>query len=258
MKPLIIANWKMRMLPIEQQRLAHSIVRAVGSASDTHTLAIAPTLESLALVGETLKKTPIALCAQDCFWEERGAYTGEVSPWALKALGCRFVLIGHSERRVYLAESDEMIAHKIASAFTVPGLQPVLCIGEGQPARRDGSYLAFLKGQLAAALKRVPKAVPLRLVIAYEPLWAISTAAELTGSKGRSITPEDCAEVYRFLKKMLARTYPHISASILYGGSVDASNVVSFVQPGVSDGALVGGASIHLTQMKKIIHLFRQ
>lgn len=257
MKPLIIANWKMRMLPIEQQRFARTIVRAVGSASDTHTLAIAPTFESLALVGEVLKTTPIALCAQDCFWEERGAYTGEVSPRALKALGCRFVLIGHSERRAYLAESDEIVARKIAAASAVPGLQPILCIGEDLTARRDGGYRAFLKSQLAAALKRVPKSAHIRLVIAYEPLWAISTAAELTGIKGHSITPEDCAEVYRFLKKTLARTYPHVSASILYGGSVDASNIVSFVQQGVSDGALVGGASVHLAQMKKIIFLFK-
>lgn len=254
MKPLIIANWKMKLLPQEQERLARAFVAMAKNGQDTVSLVVCPSFESIGAVGRIFKGSPIALGAQDCFWEESGAYTGEVAPRALKKLGCSYVLIGHSERRVFLGETDEIVAKKVAAAYGIPGLQPILCIGESSAIRSSAAHLDFLKKQLTAGLRLVPRTKRVPVVVAYEPLWAISTAAQLVGTRGKPITADDCGEVYNFLKKILVRIRPASATAVLYGGSVDGGNALSFVRPGIADGALVGGASVHANEMKKIIH----
>ena len=149
-------------------------------------------------------------------------------------------------------------AKKVAAASAVPGLQPILCIGEDAEARKNGTYLSLIRAQLTGALRQVPKTKRTRMVIAYEPLWALSTAVQLVGTKGRPITPDDCAEVYHFLKKTLARARPLMSVTMLYGGSVNAGNIRSFVKSDVSDGALIGGASVDRDEMMRIIELLSQ
>lgn len=256
MKPLIIANWKMKLLPAEQTRFA----RVLAGFGKGHTrgcsLVVCPSFDSIASVAPILEGSSIAVGAQDCFWEERGAYTGEVSPRALRQLGVSYVLVGHSERRIHLGEGDEIIEKKYAAAHATKGVQPILCIGESARARASGSYRDVIKKQLAAGLRLVPKSTRARLIIAYEPLWAISTAAQLIGTKGKPITPHDCSEVYYFLKKILTRERPLSTAVILYGGSATSKNICVFVAPGVSDGALVGGASVERAEMKKIIDIY--
>ncbi|MDO8571447.1 MAG: triose-phosphate isomerase [bacterium] len=257
MKPFIIANWKMKLLPNEQVRLARQVLRMGSVATKSFSLAVSPTLESAALIAPIFKGTPIALCAQNCFWEDRGAYTGEVSPRAIKQLGCSYVLLGHSERRIHFGETSDMIAKKVHAVLRIPGLQPILCIGEPLTVRRAGNHFAFLKKQLSVALRLVSKTNRQRIIIAYEPIWAISTAVQMLGTVGRPITPNDCMKVYTFLKKTLARMLPSSPLTVLYGGSVNADNVCSFVGAGISDGALIGGASVDPFELKKIFLALR-
>lgn len=251
MKPLIIANWKMKLLPNEALILVRSIVRPLTSASTGHSrysFVICPSLESLSPVGTILKKTPLALGAQDCFWEREGAYTGEVSPSALKQIGCSHVIIGHSERRLYCAESDEMIAKKMAAVCQTPGLEPILCIGESLGIRKKGTYRAYIQKQLEAGVALIPCSKRVQFTVAYEPLWAISTMGT-----GLPITPDHCAQVTQLIRTCLRHTLPNARIRIIYGGSVDALNIMPFIKPNISDGVLIGGASCTFRSLKNII-----
>lgn len=250
-KPLIIANWKMKLPPKEALILARSIVPPLKSASTGHSrysFVICPSFESLAAVGTIFKKTPIALGAQDCFWEQGGAYTGEVSPSTLKKIGCSHVIIGHSERRRYCAESDEMIAKKMAAVSETPGLEPILCIGESLGIRKKGTYRAYIQKQLDAGIALIPRSKRTQFTVAYEPLWAISTMGT-----GLPITPDHCEEVTQWIRTCLRHTLPNARIRIIYGGSVDAENIMSFIMPDISDGVLIGGASTTLRSFKNII-----
>lgn len=251
MKPLIIANWKMKLLPNEAHILARSIVPLLKSASTGHprySFVICPSFESLSVVGIILKKTSIALGAQDCFWRKSGAYTGEVSPSALKQVGCSHVIIGHSERRLYCAESDEMIAKKMAALCQTPGLEPILCIGESLGIRKKGTHRAYIQKQLNAGIALIPRSRRTQFTVAYEPLWAISTMGT-----GLPITPDHCAEVTQWIRTCVHHILPNARIRIIYGGSVDAENIVPFIKPNISDGVLIGGASTTLRSFKNII-----
>lgn len=250
-KPLIIANWKMKLLPKEAVILARSIVPTLKSARTGHSrysFVICPSLESLSAVGTILKKTPLALGAQDCFWEQGGAYTGEVSPSALKQIGCSHVIIGHSERRIYCAESDEMIAKKMAAVCQTPGLEPILCIGESLGIRKKGTHRAYIQKQLDAGVALLPHSMRTQFTVAYEPLWAISTMGT-----GLPITPDHCAEVTQWIRTCVHHTLPNAHVRIIYGGSVDVENIMPFIKPDISDGVLIGGASSSLRSLKNII-----
>ncbi|MFH1161795.1 MAG: triose-phosphate isomerase [Candidatus Jorgensenbacteria bacterium] len=240
MSKLTIANWKMN------PRMVREAVR-LARASDARGVVIAPPFPFLPAVGRTVNSA--ALGAQDVFWESEGAYTGGVSPAMLKALGVRYVIVGHSERRAHLGETDDMVAKKVAAALRT-GLTPVLCVGEPLTVRRKGLTAAkrFVAHQLRADLRGVRSLVVSRrlLVIAYEPVWAIGT--------GRSATPKDASAMAQFIKK-LSVVSCQLSVKVLYGGSVDARNVGAFLAEPAIDGALVGGASLKPREFKKMISI---
>lgn len=246
LKPLIVANWKMNVSVRQSVRLTEVALGAYDHrAKRSFSLVLCPSFENISAIVPMAQKTGIDVGAQDCFWETGGAYTGEVSPRALKDAGCSYVLLGHSERRLYLGETDAMIARKVFAAISAAGLTPVVCIGESRATRNAGNYFVFLRKQLSESLRHVPRTTRKRIVIAYEPLWAIGT--------GTPIEPADCARVYRMLKAHTHRLLPHACTQILYGGSVTAENVASFIAQGVSDGALIGGASSKLNEFKKVL-----
>jgi len=180
----------------------------------------------------------LKLGAQNCFWENQGAYTGEISPIMLKNLGAEYVIIGHSERRNYLDETDEMINKKIKAALET-GLKVILCVGEP-----DKSMFAkdFVKDQLEKDLKNIHNAS----IIAYEPVWAISA------ENGKSDAPDDALEMIKFIKQLLNTKYKLQNTRVVYGGSVDSKNIQNFLKYEEIDGALVGGASLKKDEVEKI------
>jgi len=198
---------------------------------------------------KNLKIKTLKLGAQDVFWENRGAYTGEISPEMLKNLGVEYVIVGHSERRKYLGETDGMINKKVLAALKA-GLKVVLCVGENLIIRKRGIKAAkdFVKNQLQKDLKNlVPSSkfqVP-NLIIAYEPIWAIGA--------GKACKPENALEIIKFIKEKLDTKYKIQNTKVIYGGSVNGKNVADFVKYRDVDGVLVGNASLKLKEVVEII-----
>lgn len=234
-KPLIAGNWKMYKTNDEAEVLAREIKDALGNV-DKVEVALCPPFTALERVGRVISDSKIALGAQNMFWEDEGAFTGEVSPKMLLALGCRYVILGHSERRKYFKESDEEVKRKVSKALDV-GLLPILCVGETLEERKAGKTWSVVERQLLSAIEGVKD---LRgLVIAYEPVWAIGTGVPATG--------EDALEVISSIRKKLSEVAGERTASsirILYGGSVKPENIMEFMKYEDIDGALVGGASL--------------
>jgi|SRR3989344_623252 len=232
MSKLIIANWKMNPA---------SIAEAVTLAKETdaNNLIVCPPFVFLKAVGEVLQKANLG--AQDLFWNgPTGAFTGEVSAAELKDLGVEYVIIGHSERRINVGETNEMVAKKVATALK-EGLIPILCIGETLEEKKTGLRDEVLKKQLEISLSQVSQLSD--VYVAYEPIWAISTNPNAEPDR-----PENTIEVINFLKK----DFP---VKFLYGGSVNANNAELFLQPKEIEGALVGGASLKKDQIKKIVEV---
>ncbi len=246
MKPLIIANWKCNPdSPRRAVLLAQKIERAIGRARNVEVV-IAPPYPFLVQVRRVLKK--VKLGAQNVFWEDLGPYTGEVSWRQLKHLGVQYVIIGHSERRRYLEETDEMINKKVLATLD-HGLIPVLCVGEWE---RSGNEIPAVVGeQLKRALKRVEPSRIKNLVVAYEPVWAIST-----NPGARADTPDSAFRALVYLRRLLASLCSRRAAEavrIIYGGSVNAQNIYPFLKEGKMQGALVGGASLFPQEFAKIV-----
>lgn len=239
MKKLIIFNWKMNPSAFkEAKRLFNSILYTKKAE-----LIVAPPFVYLNALKVKTNKSKIELAAQDVFWENQGAYTGEVSPLMLRNLGVKYVIIGHSERRKYLGETDEMINKKVLAALKA-GLKVVLCVGENLKTRQRGQKVVenFVRNQLAKDFKGTKN-----LIVAYEPIWAIGT--------GRACPPEDAREMIKFIKRILTTKYKLRQPKVIYGGSVDSKNIKDFVKYKEIDGALVGGASLKPKEVKKIIQL---
>lgn len=241
MTKLLVANWKLNP---QSEKEAISLAKA----TDASGVVICPPFPFLRAVHETITKAKLG--AQDVFWEERGAYTGEISPMILKTLGVRYVIIGHSERRRWLGETDEMINKKVRASLS-GGLQVILCVGEPLVVRRKGLTAAkkFVKTQLARDLKNVTGYMlhATRLIIAYEPVWAIGT--------GRADKPEETVEMAQHIREILNPKSYILNSRVLYGGSVTSKNVLSFLQYREIGGALVGGASLNAKEFRKIIHI---
>ena len=202
------------------------------------------------------RRSLVKLGAQDVFYENTGAYTGEISPKMLKNLGVEYVIIGHSERRKYLNETDEMINKKVLAGLKA-GLKVILCVGEDLSIRKRGKKAVenFIKNQLQKDLKNLSlnsKSYILnsRLIIAYEPLWSIGT--------GHSDTPQDAVEMVRFIKKLLTTNYKLQTTYVIYGGSVNSKNIAKFIKHPEIDGALVGHASLKVEKVKKIIEIAKK
>ncbi|HEX6970633.1 MAG TPA: triose-phosphate isomerase [Limnochordia bacterium] len=243
--PLIAGNWKMHKTPSEAVRLAKQVKVLLGDCTDRDVV-VCPPFPALIPVGEALRGTRIALGAQDLHWEDEGAYTGEVSASMLTDAGCSYVVVGHSERRSLFGETDADARRKVAAALR-HGLIPILCVGETLAAREANETNRTVSGQLEAALAELELADPARLVIAYEPVWAIGTGRNASGAQAQ--------EVAALIRGLLARRFGPEAAQavrILYGGSVKPANIAEFMgQPDI-DGALVGGASLEAAAFAEI------
>ena len=246
----IVGNWKMHTTAADATRLAKAIVDGIGimRGKDCVSVAVCPPFPYLALVGEILKATCIALGAQNLYPEEDGAFTGEVSPTMLLDLGCKYVILGHSERRRILGESDVFINQKVQVAVTA-GLNVILCVGETLDQRKAEQTEAVLDRQLTQGLVDVLSGDLSRMTIAYEPLWAI-------GNLGHHATPQQAQDSHALIRRCFSRIYGEKSAQavvIQYGGSVKPENAASMLTPRGVDGALIGGASLHADQFLAIV-----
>ncbi len=248
-RPLVAGNWKMHALRAEARTLARGVVSRLAASPLGADVLLAPPFTALCDVADVLTASSVGLAAQDVFWEPRGAFTGEVSAAMLRDVGCGHCIVGHSERRHIFGERDEDVARKVR-ALLEEGLVPILCVGERLEEREAGRTLDVVLGQLRAALPEpsMLRDAPERLVVAYEPVWAIGT--------GRSATPADAQQVHEALRGALASLLGAETARalrILYGGSVKPSNAAALLaQPDV-DGALVGGASLDAEHFVAIV-----
>jgi triosephosphate isomerase len=247
--PLVAGNWKMHCTTSEAAALARAIVEGVRSIDGVETV-IAPPFTALAAVGEALKGSGVKLAAQNVHWEGKGAYTGEVSPAMLLELDCRFVIVGHSERRHLFHESDSTVANRFAGALRA-GLRPILCVGETLEERRKRATMRVVGRQLRSALKQWTKGAIGKFDVAYEPVWAIGT--------GQNATPEQISTVHRSIRNFLRQSFGSRGAAgarILYGGSVKPENIGEIAGISEVNGVLVGGASLQADGFLIIVREF--
>ncbi len=245
-KPIIAGNWKMNKTISEAKDLVTGVIGKLADKEDVEVV-FCPPFTALATVKELIKETPFGLGAQDLYWQEKGAFTGEVSPLMLKDLGCDYVIIGHSERREHFGETDETVNLKIKAALAAD-LKPIVCVGESLAQREAGETAELIKKQTEAALAGLASEVIAKIVIAYEPIWAIGT--------GRSATSADANEVIGLIRKTIAALYDQAVADqvrIQYGGSVKPVNVTEYMNQSEIDGALVGGASLEVDSFVKLV-----
>lgn len=208
---------------------------------------VAPPFTALGSVRDVIKGSIIKLGAQNLFWEDKGAYTGEVSPLMIRDLDCEYVIIGHSERREYFKESDEIVNKKIKAALRNK-LKAIVCVGESLKEREENKTMQVIESQIKKGLQGLSLSEAKELIIAYEPLWAIGT--------GRNATPAQANEVHTYIRKLLAQIFNEGIASnvkILYGGSVKPSNSAELMSEKEIDGALVGGASLDAESFAQIV-----
>ena len=246
----IVGNWKMHTRASDAKRLAKAIVDGINKVSidDCVSVAVCPPFPYLALVGEILKGSRIALGAQNLYPEKEGAFTGEVSPTMLLDLRCKYVILGHSERRHILGESDSFINQKVLVALAV-GLDVILCVGETLDQRQADQTEAVLDRQLTLGLAGVSADTLTRLNIAYEPVWAI-------GSLGHQATSQQAREAHALIRRRFGQIFDEKSAQMLtiqYGGSVKPENAASLLSQDGVDGALIGGASLDADQFLAIV-----
>jgi len=245
-RPLIAGNWKMYKTSAEAVDTAAQLVKLTAGVDDVDIM-IAPTFTALESVSKTLEGSHIDLGAQNIFWENEGAYTGEISAAMLKSVGCRYVIIGHSERRQYFGETDEAANKKIRAAIKA-GLIPILCIGETEQERESSQTFSVLDKQVKMGLKDFFAKDLGSLVIAYEPVWAIGT--------GKTASEEQAQEVHQYIRSLIAEMVgDELSGAIriLYGGSVKPENISGLMDMPDIDGALVGGASLKADSFGKIV-----
>lgn len=244
--PLLAGNWKMFTTVAEATDLARAIA-AEPLPADRQAL-LAPSAPALSAVGDVLRGTGIGLCSQNICWEEKGAFTGEISPLLLKEAGGTVAILGHSERRQIFNESDELINKRLRGAISF-NILPILCIGETLNEREDNATMAVLEKQLRLGLTGVNLKNGDQLVVAYEPVWAIGT--------GKTASAAQAQEVHKFCRALLANIFDKAIAQqirILYGGSVNPANIDELMSRTDVDGALVGGASLKAESFLRIIN----
>ena len=244
--PLIAGNWKMHTTVQEAQQLTTAVVQATANVSGREVM-IAPPYTALAAVENVLAGTGVLLGAQNVHWEEKGAFTGEISAVMLKDAGCVMAIVGHSERRHIFNETDSMINRRISGALRF-GLIPVFCIGESLEQREANQTLKVLEDQVRSGLADVDLTDGGQLVVAYEPVWAIGT--------GKTATEAQAQQAHSFIRKLLADIFEKNIAGqirILYGGSVKPDNIDILMQQEDIDGALVGGAALNAESFERII-----
>jgi len=245
-KKIIAGNWKMNMNLHQSQKLVSEIINGLGKDNKAEVI-ICPPFTSLSEVNSLLKGTQVKLGAQNMFYEENGAYTAEISADMLKSVGCEYVILGHSERRVIFNESDELINKKIKTAFA-KALKPIFCIGELLEQRENGKTMEVVSSQVEKGLEGITTEQMKNIIIAYEPVWAIGT--------GKTATPEQAQEVHYFIRELVAKKYSTSVAEgliIQYGGSVKPDNSSELLSQKDIDGALVGGACLKADSFLSII-----
>jgi triosephosphate isomerase len=244
--PFIAGNWKMNKTVGEAVGLVREFKVAISGVAGVE-VAVAPPFTALYAVRKELEGSRICLAAQNLYWEEKGAFTGEVSPLMLKEVGCHYVIIGHSERRQFFGETDETVNRRIEAALAQE-LKVIFCVGESLKEREEGKTFSVIERQMEGGLKGLGDHEMRNMVIAYEPVWAIGT--------GKTATPEQAEEVHRFIRgRMEKLSSREVSGQIRiqYGGSVTPENIKGLMNQPDIDGALVGGASLKADSFSKIV-----
>jgi triosephosphate isomerase len=245
---MIAGNWKMHMTAQEAMELVSGILKQTTDVNtDDVDILVAPPFTALSSVSGLLSNSPVLLAGQNMHWEEKGAFTGEISPLMLKEVGCSHVIIGHSERRQLFGETNETVNKKLHAAFA-HGLTPILCVGESLEEREANQTFSIIEEELKGGLNGLTTGQVQSMILAYEPIWAIGT--------GKTASPEQAEEVHAFIRNWLeswggSRTSEKIR--ILYGGSVKPENVEGLMVMKNIDGGLVGGASLKANSFSQII-----
>ena len=252
-QPLISGNWKMHHTHLDAIQVVQKLAyRLAPSDYDVVDVSVHPAFTALRSVQTLLDadRIPIALGAQDCHWEREGAFTGEVSAPMLAKLNVSYVIVGHSERRQYFGEMDDVVSRKLR-AVLASGMTPIVCVGETLGEREAGETEAKVSGQVRVALENVSPDAVAGLVIAYEPIWAIGT--------GRTATPADAQEVCATIRRLVAASHGAAAESVRvqYGGSVKPANICELMAEADIDGALVGGASLDPDEFARIVQYHR-
>ncbi len=246
-KKILAANWKMNLTHLEAESYMHTFLGEIGEVDDVEIVMIPP-FTSIPMLAQISEKSPfIRIGAQNMYWERSGAYTGEISATMLRVLFVKYVVIGHSERRMLFGETDETVNRKVHSALEA-GLRPIVCVGESAIERDNDEIETVLRRQLELGLKDLSVKDAAEIVIAYEPIWAIGT--------GRTATPVQAEEAHRFIRSVLGKMFGTGAAErvrIQYGGSVKPENAQELMRQSDIDGALIGGASLDPHSFAKII-----
>jgi triosephosphate isomerase (TIM) len=249
-RPIIVGNWKMHKTIAEAVALVQALKASVAGLQDVD-IGVAPPFTALSAVAEALRGSTIFVAAQNMHWEPHGAYTGEIAAGMLSDVGCTRVIIGHSERRQYFAETDATVNKKLKAALNAQ-LGPILCVGETLAQREANATFGVLEQQIRQGLAEISAEGMSRVVIAYEPIWAIGT--------GKTATPAEAQEVHAFIRSLLGTLYGKALADqvrIQYGGSVNAGNIQTLMTQSDVDGALVGGASLEASSFAQIVSFQR-
>jgi len=245
-KKVIAGNWKMNMNLHQSQKLVSEILNGLGKDSKVEVI-VCPPFTSLSEVNSLLKGTQVKLGAQNMYYEESGAYTSEISADMLKSVGCEYVILGHSERRVIFNESDKLINKKIKTAI-IKELKPIFCVGELLEQRESGETMKVISAQIEKGLEGITSDQMKNIIIAYEPVWAIGT--------GKTATPQQANEVHLFIRELVAKKFSTVVAEnliIQYGGSVKPDNAGELLSQKDIDGALIGGACLKADSFLSII-----
>jgi triosephosphate isomerase len=244
--PFIAGNWKMNTTVAEACDLIRELKTAISGVKGVE-VAVAPPFTALDAARKELEGSSIRLAAQNLYWEEKGAFTGEISPLMLKEVGCQYVIIGHSERRQFFGESDETVNRRIKAALA-QGLKVIFCVGETLREREGAKTFTVVERQVSGGLEGLGEKELRNMTIAYEPVWAIGT--------GKTATPEQAEEVHRLIREKVEKLYSREVAEeirIQYGGSVTPENIKGLMNQPNIDGALVGGASLKAESFSKIV-----
>jgi triosephosphate isomerase (TIM) len=244
-RPFFCGNWKLNGSIAESLALATEVRNGVATLGGADVV-VAPSFTALHAVAKALEGGAVSVAAQNCHWEDKGAFTGEVSPTQLADVGCKYVILGHSERRQLFGELDATVNLKTRAALRA-GLAPIICVGETLAERDAGETLGRIQAQLEAAIADITEADLARCLVAYEPVWAIGT--------GRTASPAQAQEVHAFIRARIAAQHPALAPAlrILYGGSMKPDNVRSLMSEADVDGGLVGGASLQAESFVRMV-----
>jgi triosephosphate isomerase len=245
-KPIIVGNWKMNKTVSEAMDMVKDLIARVGDV-DNVDIAVAPPFIALGPVSRACRDTNVAIAAQNIFWEDSGAFTGEISPPMLVDICCEYAIIGHSERRAIMGESNEMVNKKIFAALK-HNLTPIVCVGETLNEREGNETFKVIETQIRGGLYGLSGDAAKKIVLAYEPVWAIGT--------GQTATPEQAQEVHALIREELTGLFDSETSEairIQYGGSVKPKNIAELMAQDDIDGALVGGASLEAGSFADIV-----